>query len=85
MNPNSNPPIIKRGEHTEIPSDDPKTPSKADPDTSSIDPKDNIIPASISTSTPTSVHRLSQKKRLIPLNKVVTHLQSKPFLTTYWR
>ena len=82
---NSNQTVIKRGEHTEITSEDPKTPSKDDPDTSSIDPKDNIIPTSTSTSTPTSTHRVPQKKRLIPLNKVVTHLQSKPFLTTYWR
>ena len=79
---NSNPPVIKRGEHTELISEESKISSKDDTDTSSIDPKDIIPP---STSTPTSTHRISQKKRLIPLNKVVTHLQSKPFLTTYWR
>jgi hypothetical protein len=82
MNPN--PPVIKRGDHTEIISEETKTPSKDDADTSLIDVKDIIAP-STPTSTPTSTHRISQKKRLIPLNKVVTHLQSKPFLTTYWR
>ena len=76
---NSNPPVIKRGEHTEMISDESKPHSKDDDSDSMIESKDT------STAASTSTHRIPQKKRLIPLNKVVTHLQSKPFLTTYWR
>ena len=78
---NSNLPVIKRGEHNESLSEESKPQSKEKPE-SAVEPKD--MPTQ-SVSAATSTQRVSQKKRLIPLNKVVTHLQSKPFLTTYWR